>query len=193
MLVSGSGCQNTADRRSLSHSRRWVAKRSQNEKGWIWVFPKIVVPQNGWFIMENPIKMDDLGVPLFLETPIWYVKFFQRVQGTIFENLTTSTSGNIFWGMVSEIPDSCRIFTGICPRFTMMRVTDRMFTCSGHKNLDFSKSIGGRSHIPNILPPLVNNQCPPWSYKTLCHVCLKKLDWTGPQIQPTSSDSSVIY
>ena len=36
----------------------------------IGVFPKIVVPQNGWFKMENHIKMDDLGVPLFLETPI---------------------------------------------------------------------------------------------------------------------------
>ena len=38
----------------------------------IWIFPQIVVPQNGWLIMKNPIKMDDLGVPLFLETPIYF-------------------------------------------------------------------------------------------------------------------------
>ena len=35
------------------------------------LFPKIVVPQNGWFRMEIPINMHDLGVALFLETPIY--------------------------------------------------------------------------------------------------------------------------
>ena len=35
---------------------------------YIWGFPEMVVPQNGWLILENPIKMDDLGVPLFQET-----------------------------------------------------------------------------------------------------------------------------
>ena len=34
-------------------------------QGFIWVFPKIRVPQNGWFTMEHPIKMDDLGYPYF--------------------------------------------------------------------------------------------------------------------------------
>ena len=29
------------------------------------------VPQNGWLMVENPIKMDDLGGPLFQETSMW--------------------------------------------------------------------------------------------------------------------------
>ena len=33
-----------------------------------WVFPKIEVPQNGWFIMENLIKWMIWGYPYFLET-----------------------------------------------------------------------------------------------------------------------------
>ena len=36
--------------------------------------------------MENPINMDDLGVPLFLETPIWKLRFLHVQVPSVFSN-----------------------------------------------------------------------------------------------------------
>ncbi len=62
-------------------ARRSWGRRAQSDLCWksgvgrqpIWVFPNIgVVYPPKWMVyfMENPIKLDDLGVPLFLETPV---------------------------------------------------------------------------------------------------------------------------
>ena len=41
----------------------------------IWMFPKIRGKTPKMDGMENPIKIDDLGVPLILETPIYSVLY----------------------------------------------------------------------------------------------------------------------
>ena len=65
----------------------------------IWVFPKLGVPQNGWFIMENPIKMDALRVHLFLETPVFDLLYKTKSPGR-------------------HLPDLAQ---GLPPRFRLLR------------------------------------------------------------------------
>ena len=70
-------------------------KTSSGCRSSIRVFPKIRVPQNGWFIMEN------LGVPLYLETPIPLLHLFHHIS---FVSLSIASNRSCIH---SEILSSC--------------------------------------------------------------------------------------
>ena len=49
----------------------------------IWVFPKIRVPQNGWFIMENPIKKGWFGDTIIFGNTHFKEKSWKVISHTI--------------------------------------------------------------------------------------------------------------
>ena len=74
--------------------------------GYIWVFPTIGVLQDGWFIMENPIEMDDMGgnTPIFGNTHI----FTPNPKTSIHRNFPPGT------GLLHRIPAPRRPPGGPC-------------------------------------------------------------------------------
>ena len=74
------------------------------QMGWNHQLVNMTINHNGWFIMENPIKMDDLGIPLFLETPICFFSIIYDLFSRKLNKNTATTTRNT-WGLGCQSDD----------------------------------------------------------------------------------------
>ena len=86
---------------------RWFAEINPKN---IWVFPKIGVPQNGWFIMENPIKMGWFG-----GTTIFGNIHITQTRNKIASDMVRCVTRPLWWPL--QMVDLCTMFSGIQLRF----------------------------------------------------------------------------
>ena len=135
-----------------------------------WVFPKIGVPQNGWFIMENHIKVDDLGGfhPLFLETPNLNQMIRQAFDATLIALRYRSTSSRrrqkVCWAIwylgalkrLSKDDTRCLvIWNNRCFNDFVCESKGRMFDCRCIRvNLELELVIKHLRNIRNIYKAL---------------------------------------
>ena len=91
-------------------------------------------------IMENPIRMDDLGVPLFLETPIWYLLYIKLVVSRV-----TSPRSSQAWPMawsISFVKDHLLFFVGNWSWHTALAIAIARFVIAaayGRETVELAK------------------------------------------------------
>ena len=69
----GTDCGRLPCRRGTEEEGHGTVKVAPVEAGYHQMEVSVAgVLPHGWFTMENPLEMDDLGVPPFLATPTWH-------------------------------------------------------------------------------------------------------------------------